>query len=161
MEKDTDFYTLSATTLTGENVQMDTFKGKVVLIVNTASKCGFSGQYKGLETLHQKYYERGLVVLGFPCNQFLNQEPGDEATIAQTCEVNFGVTFPVFRKIDVNGPDTHPIYQFLKSKKTNLLSRRVKWNFEKFIVDRNGNVVERYSSLKKPEALEIIIEKYL
>ena len=134
----------------------------MLLIVNTASKCGFTPQYKGLEALHQKYHARGLAVLGFPCNQFGAQEPGTEDEIASFCEVNFGVTFPLFAKVDVNGDAAAPLYRHLKSAKPGLLgSEAIKWNFTKFLVDRKGTVVERFAPNTEPDALAADIEKLL
>jgi glutathione peroxidase len=146
----------------GKAVPLSRYKGKVLLIVNTASKCGFTPQYKGLETLHQKYHARGLEVLGFPCNQFGAQEPGTEGEIASFCELNFGVTFPLFAKVDVNGDDAAPLYRHLKQAKPGLLgSEAIKWNFTKFLVDRKGNVVERFAPNTEPDALAGDIEKLL
>ncbi|KAF0803743.1 glutathione peroxidase [Alcanivorax xiamenensis] len=157
-----DIYDYSAVTLDGEERSLADFKGKVLLIVNTASKCGFTPQYKGLQTLYQRYKERGLVVLGFPCNQFGRQEPGDEVEIGAFCEKNYGVDFPMFAKIDVNGSDTHPLYRHLKSEAPGLLgSEGIKWNFTKFLVDQSGRVVRRYAPKDKPEALAADIEKAL
>ena len=146
----------------GEAVKLDRYKGKVVLVVNTASKCGFTPQYKGLEALYQKYHGKGLEVLGFPCNQFGAQEPGSEAEIEQFCEINYGVTFPMFAKIDVNGKNTAPVYEYLKAAKPGLLgSEAIKWNFTKFLVDRDGRVVKRYAPTDTPESLAPDIEKLL
>jgi glutathione peroxidase len=146
----------------GKAVPLSRYKGKVLLIVNTASKCGFTPQYKGLEALHQKYHARGLEVLGFPCNQFGAQEPGTEDEIASFCELNFGVTFPLFAKVDVNGDDAAPLYRHLKQAKPGLLgSEAIKWNFTKFLVDRKGNVVERYAPNTEPDALAGDVEKLL
>jgi glutathione peroxidase len=146
----------------GKAVPLSRYKGKVLLIVNTASKCGFTPQYKGLEALHQKYHARGLEVLGFPCNQFGAQEPGTEDEIASFCELNFGVTFPLFAKVDVNGDDAAPLYRHLKQAKPGLLgSEAIKWNFTKFLVDRKGNVVERYAPSTEPDALAGDVEKLL
>ncbi|HSN45679.1 MAG TPA: glutathione peroxidase [Casimicrobiaceae bacterium] len=146
----------------GKAVPLSRYKGKVLLIVNTASKCGFTPQYKGLEALHQKYHARGLEVLGFPCNQFGAQEPGTEDEIASFCELNFGVTFPLFAKVDVNGDDAAPLYRHLKQAKPGLLgSEAIKWNFTKFLVDRKGNVVERFAPNTEPDALAGDIEKLL
>ena len=132
----------------------------MLLIVNIASKCGFTPQYKGLEALYEKYKDRGFAVLGFPCNQFGEQEPGTEAEIAEFCELNYGVTFPMFSKIDVNGEDAHPLFKYLKSMKKGLLgSEAIKWNFTKFLVDKDGKVVERYAPTTKPEDLENDIER--
>lgn len=156
-----EFYTYEAKSLQGRQISMSEYKGKVVLIVNTASKCGFTPQYEGLENLNKKYKDQGLVILGFPCNQFGKQEPGGRESIEETCQINYGVSFQMFEKIDVNGDKAHPLYQFLRKQKSSLLWNKVKWNFEKFLVDRNGKVVKRYTSLKKPEALTDDIEKYL
>lgn len=157
------FYDFKALSLQKKEISMEEYRGKVVLIVNTASKCGFSPQYAGLETLYEKYHDKGLVILGFPCNQFANQEPGSENEIASTCLVNYGVTFQMFSKIDVNGPNAHPIYQWLKSQKKGrgLLGSKIKWNFTKFLLDREGNVIGRYGSIVTPERLDPIIAKVL
>lgn len=155
-------YDYNAVTLDGEERSLADFKGKVLLIVNTASKCGFTPQYKGLQVLYQRYKDRGLVVLGFPCNQFGHQEPGDEVEIGAFCEKNYGVDFPMFAKIDVNGSDAHPLYRYLKSEAPGLLgSEGIKWNFTKFLVDQSGRVVRRYAPKDKPEALAADIEKAL
>ena len=155
-------YSITVKDIQGNDVVMDHFKDKVLLIVNTASKCGFTPQYEALETLYQQYKDRGLVILGFPCNQFGKQEQGNEAEISQFCELNFGVTFPLFSKIEVNGSHTHPLYQYLKKSAKGLLgSESIKWNFTKFLVDKQGNVVERYAPTTKPEELKAIIEKLL
>jgi glutathione peroxidase len=155
-------YDMSVKDIHGKSVKLDHYKGKVLLIVNTASKCGFTPQYKGLEALHQKYEAKGLAVLGFPCNQFGAQEPGSEDEIASFCEINYGVTFPLFAKIDVNGDAAAPLYQFLKKAKPGLLgSEAIKWNFTKFLVDREGNVVERYAPNTEPAAIAADIEKLL
>lgn len=157
-----DFYNLAPKDSKGEPYSFTQLKGKVVLIVNVASKCGFTPQYEGLEKLYKEYKDRGLEIVGFPCNQFMGQEPGSAEEIAQFCSVNYGVTFPVLHKIDVNGDNEDPVYQYLKSKKTGLLGlRRIKWNFEKFLVDKEGNVIERYGSVTKPESLKPEIEKLL
>jgi glutathione peroxidase len=157
-----DIYDFSVKDIHGKTVRLDRYRGKVMLIVNTASKCGFTPQYKGLEALHQKLAGRGLAVLGFPCNQFGAQEPGNEDEIASFCEVNYGVTFPLFAKIDVNGDDAAPLYKFLKQAKPGLLgTEAIKWNFTKFLVDREGRVVERYSPNTEPAAIAADIEKLL
>jgi glutathione peroxidase len=156
------FYDFSVKAIDGREVSLNEFSGKVVLVVNTASKCGFTPQYDGLEKLYEKYRERGFVVLGFPCNQFGAQEPGDEAEIAQFCSLKFNVSFPMFAKIDVNGESTHPLYQFLKAEKPGLLGTEgIKWNFTKFLVDRSGKVVERYAPATKPEDLNEAVEALL
>ncbi|RED30537.1 glutathione peroxidase [Rhodopseudomonas thermotolerans] len=154
-------YDFSATSLAGKHVALKQFEGQVLLIVNTASSCGFTPQYKGLEELQQTYGPRGFSVLGFPCNQFGAQEPGDEAQIAQFCSVNYGVSFPMFAKIDVNGAGAHPLYKFLKDEKGGLLGSAIKWNFTKFLVDRSGRVVSRHAPTTTPEALSKEIETLL
>ncbi|KAG7191346.1 glutathione peroxidase gpx1 [Scheffersomyces spartinae] len=156
------FYELSPLDKKGEAYSFEQLKGKVVIIVNVASKCGFTPQYSALEDLYKKYGEQGLVILGFPCNQFLKQEPGSDEEIQQFCQLNYGVTFPIMKKIDVNGSDEDEVYKFLKSKKSGLLGlARIKWNFEKFIINKKGDVVDRYASTKKPEDLAPEIEKLL
>ncbi|NEW95042.1 glutathione peroxidase [Rhodopseudomonas sp. BR0M22] len=154
-------YDFTAKSLAGKDVALKQFEGQVLLIVNTASACGFTPQYKGLEALQQKYGARGFSVLGFPCNQFGAQESGDEAQIAQFCSVNYGVTFPMFAKIDVNGAGAHPLYKFLKDEKGGLLGSAIKWNFTKFLVDRSGRVVSRHAPTTTPEALSKEIETLL
>ncbi|KAK9765212.1 Glutathione peroxidase 2 [Basidiobolus ranarum] len=157
------FFDLKANDKRHQEVDFSTYKdNKVVLVVNVASKCGFTPQYKALEALYQKYKDRGLVILGFPCNQFGGQEPGNEEEISSFCELNFGVTFPLMEKIEVNGDNVHPVYQFLKNAKPGVLGlTRIKWNFEKFLVDKEGKVFQRYSSFTKPESLESDIETLL
>ncbi|MFV3128501.1 glutathione peroxidase [Niveispirillum sp. KHB5.9] len=158
----TSIYDFTAKTLDGKDVSLGDWQGKVLLIVNTASKCGFTYQYEGLEKLHRDYAARGLVVLGFPCNQFRQQEPGDAAEIANFCSLTYDVSFPMFAKIDVNGDGTHPLYQWLKTQKRGFLGTSgIKWNFTKFLVDRSGKVVGRFSPTTKPEALTGTIEKLL
>ena len=155
-------YDIKVKTIKGEETTLEPYKGKVLLIVNVASKCGYTPQYDGLETLYKKYKDEGLVVLGFPCNQFGSQEPGSEAEIQNFCRVNFGVTFPMFSKINVNGEETHPLYQYLKSEQPGILgTEAIKWNFTKFLVDKEGNVVERFGSSTKPVELEEKIEGLL
>ncbi len=151
------FYELKAITLQGKELDMSQFKGKKVLVVNTASKCGFTPQYDGLEKLHQKYKDKGLVVLGFPCNQFGNQEPGDEKSIAEGCLVNYGVTFPMFSKIEVNGENAHPIFKYLKSELKGTFGDNIKWNFTKFLIDENGQPVKRFSPITKPEKIDAFL----
>jgi glutathione peroxidase len=146
----------------GKPVKLDRFKGDVMLVVNTASQCGFTPQYQGLEKLHRDLGPRGLRVLGFPCNQFGHQEPGSEAEIAEFCERNYGVTFPMFAKVDVNGDDAAPLFRWLKKAKPGLLgSEAIKWNFTKFLVDRDGNVVARYAPNDTPESIRADIERHL
>lgn len=155
-------FNFSATSLQGQEINFDEYKGKVVLIVNTASKCGFTYQYEGLQALYEKYKEQGFVVLGFPCNQFGEQEKGSENEISEFCQINYGVSFPMFAKIDVNGEHAHPLFNYLKSAKKGLLgSEKIKWNFTKFLVNRDGEVVQRFGSLTKPEKLEAKIEALL
>ena len=154
-------YDFTATSLAGEDVALKRFEGQVLLIVNTASACGFTPQYRGLEALQKEFGPRGFAVLGFPCNQFGSQEPGDAGQIEQFCESNYAVTFPMFAKIDVNGGDAHPLYQFLKSERSGLLGSSIKWNFTKFLVDRSGRVVARHAPTTTPEGLKKEIEALL
>lgn len=158
---DQDFYSFSAVDLRGRETKMDNYKGKVILVVNTASECGFTPQLEGLEELYKKYAEKGFVILGFPCNQFGKQEPGDEKSIAEGCVMNYGVTFPMFSKVEVNGKNALPLFKFLKKKQGGLLGSRIKWNFTKFLIDRNGKPVERFAPTKKPEKIEPYIEKLI
>ena len=155
------FYGYKVKSISGEDVSMSEYKGKVVLIVNTASKCGFTKQYEGLEELYEKYKDQGFVILGFPCNQFGAQEPGDNEEIKNFCTSTFSVTFPMMSKIDVNGDDADPLYKFLKKEKGGILGDEIKWNFTKFLIDREGNVVDRFASQKTPKALEKEVEKLL
>jgi glutathione peroxidase len=154
-------FDFSAASITGQQQELSEYEGKVVLVVNTASKCGFTPQYAGLQELHERYADRGLVVLGFPCDQFAHQEPGSEDEISEFCQVNYGVSFPMFAKVDVNGKDAHPVFRWLRSQKGGLLGDRIKWNFTKFLVNRQGEVVERYGSTTKPEKLAADIEALL
>ena len=155
-------YDLTVDDITGQPVRLDRFKGKVLLFVNTASKCGFTPQYKGLEALYRKYRDQGFEVLGFPCNQFGAQEPGTEAEIATFCETNYDVTFPMFAKIDVNGASAAPLYRYLKHEKPGLLgSEAIKWNFTKFLVDRGGKVVARFAPNDTPGSLDGDVAKAL
>ncbi|MDX1496800.1 MAG: glutathione peroxidase [Salinisphaeraceae bacterium] len=155
-------YELSAKTIDGEEKPLSDFKGKVMLVVNTASKCGFTPQYKGLEALYREYNDKGLEILGFPCDQFGHQEPGDEDEIKNFCSLTYDVSFPMFAKIKVNGDDAHPVYKYLKNEKSGLLGTGgIKWNFTKFLVDREGNVVKRYAPTDKPESLAKDIEALL
>lgn len=155
------FYDYKVKNISGEDVSMSEYKGKVVLIVNTASKCGFTKQYEGLEELYEKYKDQGFVILGFPCNQFGAQEPGGNEEIKNFCTSTFSVTFPMMSKIDVNGDDADPLYKFLKKEKGGILGNDIKWNFTKFLIDRDGNVVDRFASQKTPKALEKEVEKLL
>jgi glutathione peroxidase len=155
-------YDFKVNTIDGKETTLEQYKDKVLLIVNVASKCGYTSQYDGLEALYKKYKDRGLVVLGFPCNQFGSQEPGTEEEIQNFCRVNFGVTFPMFSKLNVNGDETHPLYVHLKSEQPGILgSESIKWNFTKFLVDKKGNVIERFGSSTKPCDIEKDIEKLL
>lgn len=158
----TSVYDFSAQTIDGKTRTLADFKGKVLLVVNTASQCGFTPQYKGLEALHKKYAGQGFAVLGFPSNQFGQQEPGADTEIAEFCEMNFGVTFPMFSKIDVNGSNAHPLYKYLTSAKKGLLgSEGIKWNFTKFLVGKDGSVIDRYAPTTKPEDIEKDVERAL
>ncbi len=156
-----NLYDLSAKLNDGKTKKLADYKGKVLLIVNTASKCGFTPQYEGLQSLYEKYKDRGLEVLGFPCDQFGHQEPGSDDEIKSFCEVNYGVDFPLFCKIEVNGDAAHPLYKFLKSEKGGLLGDSIKWNFTKFLVDKKGTVVERFAPTTAPASIESQIEKLL
>jgi glutathione peroxidase len=154
----TDF---TAATLDGSEKSLADYKGQVVLVVNTASKCGFTPQYKGLQELHETYADQGLAVVGFPCNQFGSQEPGDADEIGAFCQKNYGVTFQMMEKIDVNGSNAHPLYAWLKAEKGGLLGGKIKWNFTKFLVGKDGQVIERFAPTTKPEKLKDDIEKAL
>ena len=154
MTSPTSLSDFSATTLSGEGRDLSAYAGDVVLVVNTASKCGFTQQYAGLEELHAAHKDDGFVVLGFPCNQFGGQEPGSEEEIGEFCQLNYGVTFPMFEKVDVNGDDAHPLFTWLKKEKSGLLGGKIKWNFTKFLVGRDGQVIDRYAPTTKPEDLE-------
>ena len=152
----------TVTTNRGESLDLAEKLGTVLLVVNTASKCGFTPQYDGLEALQQRFADRGFEVLGFPCNQFGAQEPGDAEEIAQFCKVNFGVSFPLMAKVDVNGPDASPVFDWMKGEAKGLLgSKTIKWNFTKFLIDREGNVVRRYAPTDRPESIAADIEKLL
>ncbi|MDO5000263.1 MAG: glutathione peroxidase [Bacteroidales bacterium] len=154
-------YDFKALNNKGSEVDFADFKGKVLLIVNTASKCGFTPQYDGLEALWKKYKDQGLVVIGFPCDQFAHQEPGSDAEIAEFCRLNHGVTFPLMSKIEVNGEGAHPIYKYLKSETKGLLGGAIKWNFTKFLISRDGTQIERFAPMAKPESLEDKIKALL
>jgi glutathione peroxidase len=155
-------YDFSAQTIMGLEKSLGDYTGKVLLIVNTASKCGFTPQFAGLQELYEKYKDRGLEILGFPCNQFLSQEPGDEGEIKNFCEVNYGVTFPMFAKIEVNGDGAHPLYKFLTGEAPGVLgSKAIKWNFTKFLIDQEGRPVRRFAPKVTPESLAPEIEKLL
>ena len=150
-----------ATSIDGRPVDLSEYDGQVVLVVNTASECGFTGQYAGLQELYDTYAERGFTVLGFPCDQFGGQEPGDEAEIAAFCQRNYGVTFPMFEKVDVNGDGAHPLFAWLRSEQGGLLGSAIKWNFTKFLVGRDGQVIGRFAPTKEPQQLTDDIEKAL
>lgn len=155
-------YDFAAETLDGQPAPLDDYRGKVLLIVNTASKCGFTPQYAGLEALWRKYKDRGLVILGFPCNQFGAQEPGNAEEIASFCSLTYDVSFPMMKKIDVNGPGAHPFYAWLKTEKKGLLgSEAVKWNFTKFLIDKSGAVAARFAPTDTPQSLEKAVEALL
>jgi glutathione peroxidase len=151
----TNVYDFSAKTIDGDEQKLDAYRGKAMLVVNVASKCGFTPQYTGLEALYEKLKDKGLVVLGFPCDQFGHQEPGDEAEIKNFCSLNYDVKFPLFAKIDVNGANTHPLYKYLKHEAKGLLgSESIKWNFTKFLIDKNGKVIKRYAPTDTPAGIE-------
>lgn len=155
-------YDFTVKTIQGEEKTLAEYRGNVLLIVNTASKCGFTPQYQELQELYEQYRDKGFVVLGFPCNQFGHQEPGSEEEIAQFCELNYGVTFPMFAKVDVNGEQAHPLFVYLTEKAPGLFgTKAIKWNFTKFLIDRNGHVVERFAPQTKPSELKKEIEKLL
>lgn len=154
-----EFYSLQANNLAGEIISMEQFRGKTIIVVNTASKCGLTPQYEGLEKLYKQYNSRGLVVLGFPCNQFGNQEPGSSNDISEFCQINYGVSFPIFEKIDVNGQNTHPIFKYLKQRLGGFLGSSIKWNFTKFVIDKDGKPVKRFAPITKPEKMQPLIEK--
>ncbi|AFU98909.1 glutathione peroxidase [Simiduia agarivorans] len=157
-----DLYEFKASTLSGAEQSLAEYKGKVVLVVNTASKCGFTPQYKGLEALYKKYHDKGLEILGFPCNQFGKQEPGESDEISEFCELNFGVTFPLYEKVDVNGEQAHPLFNWLKAEAPGIFgSEGIKWNFTKFLVGRDGKVIKRFAPKDKPESLEADLVKAL
>jgi glutathione peroxidase len=151
----------TASAIDGHEVDLAEYAGKVVLIVNTASQCGFTPQYAGLQEVHDKFSDEGFAVLGFPCDQFGNQEPGANEEIATFCERNFGVTFPLFAKVDVNGDGAHPLFQWLKTEKGGLMGSKIKWNFTKFLVGKDGRVIKRYASTTKPESIISDIEEAL
>jgi len=154
-------YDISANLNNGQEQSLGNYRGKVLLIVNTASQCGFTPQYKGLQELYAKYRERGLEILGFPCDQFGHQEPGTDTEIKSFCELNYGVSFPLFEKIEVNGENAHPLYKFLKSEKSGVLTEGIKWNFTKFLVDRRGKVVKRYAPATAPAGIARDVERLL
>ena len=159
--RSTTIYDFTVPTSNGQEQSLADYKGKVVLIVNTASQCGFTPQYEGLEALHNNYSERGLVVVAMPCNQFGAQEPGNNDSIQEFCQLNYGLSFPVMGKIDVNGAAQHPLYRYLTKQAKGLITDSIKWNFTKFLVNREGQVIERFASVTKPDALAKHIEKLL
>ncbi len=155
------FYDFTAIAMNGKEIKMSEYEGKVVIVVNTASKCGFTPQFAQLEELYKEYKDKGLVILGFPCNQFKGQDPGTNEDILEFCQLNYGVSFQIFQKIDVNGKNTHPLYKFLKSKAKGSIGNSIKWNFSKFLLDRSGNVIKRFSPATNPVDMREDIEKYL
>ncbi|TMO70894.1 glutathione peroxidase [Pseudoalteromonas sp. S3785] len=156
-----EFHQLTATALNGKTINFSDFEGKVVLIVNTASECGFTKQYESLQALHTKYAQAGLVIIGFPCNQFGQQEPGDATQIQQDCLINYGVSFLMAAKVDVNGRHAHPVFRYLKSALPGFLTRKIKWNFTKFLIAPDGTPIKRYAPFTKPEKLESTIQQAL
>lgn len=150
----TTFYNLKAKTINGDTFLFESLRGKTIVVVNTASNCGFTSQYQGLETLYRDYKSKGLVILGFPCNQFLKQEPGDADSIRQGCLLQYGVTFPIFEKTDVNGVNTHAVFKFLKKKLPGTFGSFIKWNFTKFVINKEGKPVKRFGPITKPEEME-------
>lgn len=157
----TDFYQFSINSLQGQPIEFDAFRGKVVLLVNTASQCGLTPQYEGLQNLHEAYASQGLVIIGFPCNQFRNQEPGNAAEISNNCLINYGVDFTITEKIEVNGGNHHPIFEHLKRVLPGTLGNNIKWNFTKFLIGRDGEPIKRFAPITKPEAIESYIQKAL
>lgn len=156
-----EFYDFSAKKMNGQEVKMEEYKGKVVIVVNTASKCGLTPQFTELEEIYKEYKDRGLEILGFPCNQFANQELGSNKEISEFCLINYGVTFTIFEKIDVNGENAHPLYKYLKKEAKGIITNEIKWNFAKFLIDSEGNIVKRYAPTTKPSKLKNDIEKLL
>jgi len=161
MDMKQHFYDFEAKSLQGELVDMKQYSGKLVLVVNTASKCGLTPQYEGLEKLYKEYQDKGLVILGFPCNQFANQEPGDEHSISEGCLINYGVTFPMFSKVDVNGKNAHPLFKYLKSELKGTFGNKVKWNFTKFLIGTDGKPLKRFAPTTKPDKIEKYIKEAL
>lgn len=155
------FYDFAAKEMDGKDIQMENYKGEVVLVVNTASKCGLTPQFKGLEELYKEYNERGFEILGFPCNQFANQDSGSNEEIQQFCLLNYGVSFTMFEKIEVNGQNAHPLYKFLKNEEKGFLGKEIKWNFTKFLIDKEGNVIKRYAPTVVPSKIKTDIENLL
>ena len=155
------FYSFTAIALNGSPVNLSDYAGKLVLVVNTASQCGFTPQYAGLEALYKEFGAQGLVILGFPCNQFGGQEPGDAEKIAQTCQINYGVSFPMFAKVDVNGSNAHPLFNWLTHSLPGWLGKSIKWNFTKFLISRDGIPIKRFASITKPESMAEFIRQQL
>ena len=153
----TSFYQFTAPLLNGQMASMADYAGRTVLVVNTASRCGFTPQYAGLETLYRRYADQGLVILGFPCNQFGRQEPGSADDIAQTCHINYGVSFPMFGKVEVNGAAAHPLFRYLKNELPGVLGGRIKWNFTKFLIGRDGTPLKRFAPVTTPEKMEAVV----
>ena len=156
-----NFYDFTANKMNGKEIKMEEYKGKVILIVNTASKCGLTPQLEGLENLYKEYKDKNFEILGFPCNQFANQDPGTNKEISEFCLINYGVTFTMFEKIDVNGQNAHPIYKFLKENSKGTFGSEIKWNFTKFLIDKEGNVLKRYAPITTPDKIKSDIEKLL
>lgn len=155
------FQNFTAESLNGTPVHLSDYAGKLVLVVNTASQCGFTPQYAGLEALHKEFSDQGLVILGFPCNQFGGQEPGDAGQIAQTCHINYGVSFPMFAKVDVNGSNAHPLFKWLTGELPGWLGKSIKWNFTKFLIGRDGTPIKRFATITKPENMAAYIRRHL
>ncbi|PIB35090.1 glutathione peroxidase [Reichenbachiella sp. 5M10] len=155
------FHNFSADNIKGQSIDMSAYKGKPVLVVNTASQCGLTPQFEGLENLYQSYKDQGLVILGFPCNQFGQQEPGNANEIEEFCQINYGVSFPMFAKVEVNGESAHPIFKYLKSNLGSIFGSKIKWNFTKFLIDQNGKPVKRFAPITKPEKIASAIKKLL
>ena len=156
-----DLYNFSVKDKNGKDISLEEYKGKVLVIVNTASKCGLTPQFKDLEELYKKYNKDGLEILGFPCNQFANQDPASNEEIQEFCQLNYGVTFKIFSKIDVNGSNAHPLYNFLKKEKKGVFGSAIKWNFTKFVIDKNGNVIQRFAPKDSPLKMENLIKNLL
>lgn len=155
------FYSFTVERLNGQPQNLSDYAGQLVLVVNTASKCGFTPQYAGLEALYQQFKDQGLVILGFPCNQFGNQEPGGAEQIAETCQINYGVSFPMYAKVDVNGASAHPLFQWLTSELPGWLGKSIKWNFTKFLIGRDGKPIKRFATITKPEQMANFIQQQL
>jgi len=155
------FYDFTVHAMNGQEVKMETYKGKVILVVNTASKCGLTPQFKELQVIYEIYKEKGLEILGFPCNQFAKQDPGSNEEISVFCALNYGVSFPMFAKIDVNGEEAHPLYKYLKTEAKGVLSNEIKWNFTKFLIDAEGHVIKRYAPIVAPSKIKVDIERLL